>query len=118
MKVMRLSLILYCSYRNIRNYGKLCHLSAVWLACVLLIVYIIDVHAGCVSLIDSDTFPTGILGIMVKCIILSAVRLVGVLLIVYIKDIHVGHVSLIDSDNVPTGIVGIMVSCVILSAVR
>ena len=46
-----------------------------------------------VSLIDSDTVLTGILGIMVSCVILSAVRLVGVLLIVYIKNVHVGHVS-------------------------
>ena len=69
-------------------------------------------------LIDSDTVPTGILGIMVSCVILSAVRLFGVLLKVYIKDVHVSHVSLIDSNTVPTGILGIMVSCVILSAVR
>ena len=72
-------------------------------------MYIKDVHVGHVSLIDSDTVPTGILGIMVSGIILSAVWLVGVLLIVYIKDVHVGHVSLIDSDTVPTGILGIMV---------
>ena len=81
-------------------------------------MYIKDVHVDHVSLIDSDTVPTGILGIMVSGVILSAVRLVGVLLKVYTKDVHVDHVSLIDSDTVLTGILGIMVSCVILSAVR
>ena len=60
-------------------------------------------------LIDSDTVPTGILGIMVSGVIFSAVPLVGVLLKVYTKDVHVDHVSLIDSDTVPTGILGIMV---------
>ena len=41
-------------------------LSAVGLVGVLLIVYIKDVHVGHVSLIDSNTVLTGILGIMVK----------------------------------------------------
>ena len=36
-------------------------LSAVWLVDVLLILYIKDVHVSYVSLVDSDTVPTGIL---------------------------------------------------------
>ena len=50
-------------------------LLAVRLVGVLLIVYIKDVHVGHVSLIDSDTVPTGILGIMVSCGILLGFQL-------------------------------------------
>ena len=38
-------------------------------------MYIKDVHVGHVSLIDSDTVPTGILGIMVSCVILLRFQL-------------------------------------------
>ena len=46
----------------------MCHFVSCTVRCVLLIVYIKDVHVGHVFLIDSDTVPTGILGIMVSCV--------------------------------------------------
>ena len=81
------------SWHRFNTVDLILQVKSVRLVGVLLIVYIKDIHVGHVSLIDSDTVPTGILGIMVSCDILSAVLLVGVLLIVYIKDVHVGHVS-------------------------
>ena len=63
------------SKQRVNTVDLILQVKSVRLVGVLLIVYIKDVHVGHVSLIDSDTVPTGILGIMVSCVILPAVGL-------------------------------------------
>ena len=48
--------------------------KSVRLVGVLLIVYIKDIHVDHVSLIDSDTVPTGILGLMVRSTIAYIIK--------------------------------------------
>ena len=62
--VVRLVVVLLILYRHKRYYGKLCHFGSCTVSWCSIDSHIKDVHVDQVSLIESDTVPTGILGIM------------------------------------------------------